>query len=153
MIIAVPVTNNAPASYFSKAQCFSLYNERGELLMTEPNPIQGEDCHSKDLLFNYLRERDVKTLIVRSVGQRMLARLLRNKYQVRLLDNARQSIAEQVCMYQQLNLLTAAEQGRPSPSYLAKLETQQVKHCCQTTAETSSAAQAECKKGHSPCCR
>jgi predicted Fe-Mo cluster-binding NifX family protein len=112
MIYAIETTDKKLSHHFSKAECFTFYNEQQEMIAVYKNPTLGvSGCSGKKLLIDLLHKMACYVVIVRKIGEKTLAKLLnagfkvehgntRNSYKL-LLENA----------HLQKSLLTSPEQG------------------------------------------
>jgi len=112
MIYAIATTEKKLSHHFSKAECFTFYNEQQEVIAVYKNPILGvSGCSGKKLLIDLLHKMACDVVIVRKIGEKTLARLLNAGFNVEqgntrnsnteLLENARLQKAP----------LTSPEQG------------------------------------------
>ncbi|KGK19557.1 hypothetical protein EA25_01175 [Vibrio navarrensis] len=74
MIIAVPVNDQNVANHFTKAQRFALLDDRGNVLNYLDNPtLSSEGCHGKKRLIAQLLAAKVSKVMVKNIGQKLLA--------------------------------------------------------------------------------
>ncbi len=83
MTIAMVVNKNRLANHFVKAPEFAFFNADNTLIKVTDNPAKTSSCCSgKKATVALLQESNVKKVIVRNIGQRMLGRLLKADIQV-----------------------------------------------------------------------
>jgi predicted Fe-Mo cluster-binding NifX family protein len=83
MTIAMVVNKNRLANHFVKAPELAFFNADNTLIKVTDNPAKASSCCSgKKATVALLQESNVKKVIVRNIGQRMLGRLLKADIQV-----------------------------------------------------------------------
>ena len=100
MIYAIATTEKKLSHHFSKAECFTFYNDQQEVIAVYKNPILGVSGGSgKRLLIELLHKMACEVVIVRKIGEKALTRLLNAGFKVEqgntrnsnkeLIENAR----------------------------------------------------------------
>lgn len=118
MITAMVVNEDRLANHFAKAKGIAFYNEQNELISVSENPAaEGSCCGGKKAALALLKEMNTQQIVVRNVGQRMLARLL--DAGIRVYQSTTGGDAVSLLMHRDIRCseLTAAEQGRMSPKH------------------------------------
>ena len=118
MVIAMVVNEDQLANHFAKAKGIAFYNEQYELISVSENPAaEGSCCGGKKAALTLLKEMNTKQILVRNIGQRMLARLL--DAGIRVYQSSTGGDAVSLLIHRDIHCseLTAAEQGRISPKH------------------------------------
>lgn len=118
MVIAIVVNEDQLANHFAKAKSIAFYNEQNEHINICENPAaKGNCCGGKKAAVTLLKEMQTEQILVRNIGQRMLARLL--DAGIRVYQSSTGGDAESLLMHRDIHCseLTAAEQGRESPKH------------------------------------
>lgn len=112
MTIAMVVNKNRLANHFVKAPEFAFFNADNTLIKVTDNPAKTSSCCSgKKATVALLQESNVKKIIVRNIGQRMLGRLLEADIQV--FQSPFGGEADAILnRFESCNELTEAEQGK-----------------------------------------
>ncbi|MDW6003746.1 NifB/NifX family molybdenum-iron cluster-binding protein [Vibrio mangrovi] len=122
MIIAIPMKEARIANHFTKADSFIFINESGKVLSQKENPALNTGCAGKSALLALLQSEQTARVIVRNIGQRMLGKLLENRFAVFQTHAGRQDIQSMIQADSGLIPLTNTEQGRLSVNYQTKQE-------------------------------
>lgn len=118
MITAMVVNEDRLANHFAKAKGIAFYNEQNELISVSENPAaESSCCGGKKAALALLKEMNTQQIVVRNVGQRMLARLL--DAGIRVYQSSTGGDAISLLMHRDIRCseLTSAEQGRMSPKH------------------------------------
>lgn len=119
MLTAIAIDEDRIANHFTKATQLMITDERQRILARITNPALNASCDGKKAMVAALHEAGVTRVVVRNIGQRMLGQLLDSGIAVYQAMTGRLPqdghIDESL-----LTALTSAEQGRPSPNYLAR---------------------------------
>ncbi|MFV0449091.1 MAG: NifB/NifX family molybdenum-iron cluster-binding protein [Vibrio sp.] len=113
MITAIPIEQDRIANHFTKASQFVFYDQQGNCIATVTNPALDANCTGKEALITLLEQQNTRQIIVRNIGERMLAKLLACKFVVLQAKGAPMFPAI-VQNLDQCQPLTEASQGRPS---------------------------------------
>ncbi len=100
MIYAIVTNDKKLAPRFSKADIFTFYNDRQEVIGVYKNPaLAASGCAAKQSVIDLLHKMNCDIVIVRKIGEKTLARLLNAGFKVEqgntrhndkeLLENAR----------------------------------------------------------------
>ncbi|WP_159084839.1 NifB/NifX family molybdenum-iron cluster-binding protein [Dongshaea marina] len=121
-MIAIPVNNQKlPAGHFSKAPQILIYNPEMDESHCFTNPAASEGCQGKQELIELLKREKVGIVCVRNIGEKMLGRLLDLNLSIHHIQPGTQNAK---AIYEEAKktpqLLTSAEQGRPSINHLRK---------------------------------
>ncbi|MGB5446856.1 MAG: NifB/NifX family molybdenum-iron cluster-binding protein [Psychromonas sp.] len=122
MITAIAMKEDRISSHFTKADSFIFMDQNGEIKAQKDNPaLKQGNCSGKNEIPALLQGENVSRIIVRNIGQQILAKLLESGIAVyqshnghfdksMLNDNALNSLTP----------LTDISQGRPSLNHQAK---------------------------------
>lgn len=109
MKFAIPYQNGRIAGHFSKAESFLFTDQTHSETM--PNPaLNSAGCGGKKSLLSLLKNQHINALIVRNIGQKMLANLLESNIRV---FHAQGNISLNNATFTDLPEFTRASQGRP----------------------------------------
>lgn len=108
MIYAIATTDKKLSHHFSKAELFTFYNDKNEVIAVYKNPVLGiSGCSGKKLLIDLLNKFSCDVVIVRKIGEKTLARLLNAGFKIEqgntrnsteeLLENARLQKSSLIC--------------------------------------------------------
>lgn len=121
MITAIPMTGDKVANHFSKAATFQFIDEHGTLVSESANPALAQGCAAKANIIQLLKQQQVQRVIVRNIGERLLARLLQAQLAVFQIGSSRWDSPEFLADAPRYLLpLTGPEQGRPSTNFQRK---------------------------------
>ncbi|OAN12569.1 hypothetical protein A3K86_17510 [Photobacterium jeanii] len=110
--IAINAADNV-AGHFGKAPTFVIANAQGEIIERITNTgSRAVGCKHKKMLQKQFSDRGVSEVVLGSIGQRSLARMLNAGFTVRQVA-ARTPLADVLAGSADMLTLTAAEQGRP----------------------------------------
>ncbi|WP_417760872.1 NifB/NifX family molybdenum-iron cluster-binding protein [Shewanella sp.] len=121
MITAIPMTGDKIANHFSKADSFLFIDEHGATLAESDNPALAQGCAAKANIIKLLQQQQAQRVVVRNIGERLLARLIQSKFAVFQIGSSRwdsQQFLADAPRY--LLPLTSADQGRPSVNFQHK---------------------------------
>ena len=112
MIYAIAMTDNKLSHQFSKSETFTFYNEENQVLGTYKNPaLSSSGCSAKHAIVDLLQKMQCDLVIVRKIGEKTLAKLLRAGLKVEL-GNTRNNIEQLLESAKAFNhSLTKPEQG------------------------------------------
>lgn len=112
MIYAIAMTDNKLSHQFSKSETFTFYNEENQVLGTYKNPaLSSSGCSAKHAIVDLLQKMQCDLVIVRKIGEKTLAKLLRAGLKVEL-GNTRNNIEKLLESAKAFNHpLTKPEQG------------------------------------------
>ena len=82
MITAIPMSAGQIPVNFSQADTIVLLADNGQVIEHFPNPASAGHCIGKNALTVMLRQKHVSRVLVRNVGQCMLATLLQMSFEV-----------------------------------------------------------------------
>ncbi|MBW8192546.1 hypothetical protein K0504_16015 [Neiella marina] len=115
MITAIPMNNQDIAQHFSKALSLAFFDERGNEIHREPNPALDKSCAGKAAMLNVMVAQKAERVLVRHIGEKMLARLLNHSLNVFQMKRGRHSHHHIPNIPpKHLVALTDATQGSPS---------------------------------------
>ena len=110
MLYAIPNDGHQITNHFMKAPYIAIYNQQG-MVKNIKNPACGGGCQSKSQLLNTLVAQGIDAVITRNIGERSLAKLL--KQQVRVFRAAKRADLEQIFHVDRTEL-TSSSQGKAS---------------------------------------
>jgi predicted Fe-Mo cluster-binding NifX family protein len=149
MKTAMPIKDSHICNHFTKAEVFAIFDEEGQQQSVIPNPALNGNCSGKAALVTMLQQACVGRVIVRNVGERMLAKLLDAKFVVLQVTNNRLA-AQDLVVSDSLIPLLSAEQGRSSVNY----EEKQAKGSgCSHEEHHSESHDCGHAESHKRCCR
>lgn len=110
---AIMLSQGQLAGHFSRAEQLQILTPEGEIVTTLANPATAPGCAGKKALLAAFTHHQVGRVIVRNIGERMLARLLTANIRVMQCLSARLPLP---ALLDPVNTLpmTGADQGRPS---------------------------------------
>ncbi len=120
MIIAIPINDDRIANHFTKARQFAFFDPDGHCKATIANPALNANCQGKDALIDLLKQQGTTRVMVRQIGERILAKLLDNQFAVLQTQSSRQPITSILRNPHQCQSLTSPSQGRPSANFAHK---------------------------------
>lgn len=118
MIFAIPYQNERIAGHFSKADTF-VFTDKQQSTTKENPALNSSNCGGKKDLLALLKSQKTNTVLVRNIGQKMLAKLLNADIRVFRTSNR---ISLDTLQLSELTELTNASQGRPCKN--------SKQHCC-----------------------
>ncbi|WP_434340474.1 NifB/NifX family molybdenum-iron cluster-binding protein [Motilimonas cestriensis] len=112
MIYAIATSNEKLSHRFSQSESFDFYDQQGQRLARIENPaLTTSCCQGKTQLINMLTTMGCKTVIVRKIGQKTLAKLLMAGIEVEQ-GNTRHSVTELLAQAKaRSHSLTCPDQG------------------------------------------
>jgi predicted Fe-Mo cluster-binding NifX family protein len=119
MKTAMPIKDSRICNHFSKAEVFAIFDEDGQQQSVLPNPALDGNCSGKAALVVMLQQAQVDRVIVRNVGERILAKLLDANFAVFQATSNRLAPSELILSDSFISLISA-EQGRASINYEEK---------------------------------
>lgn len=125
MTTAIPMRGEKISSHFKKAPLFKFFDEHGKLVGQLENPThpdKSEDCSSTNTLMAEFERHQVKRIVVRNIGERMLTRLLPVGIEVWQTPTREVDAAALAVSNNQLVAMSNPAQGREPKNYLDKLE-------------------------------
>ena len=121
MITAIPMRNEHIASHFSRADSVIMVNESANIVARFVNPALNKSCEGKQQLVELIKAHGATRVIVRNIGQQLLAKLLRQQLDVFHAKNGRTEIAYFANEHlAECEPYLDALQGRPSTKHIAK---------------------------------
>ncbi|MDV6252260.1 NifB/NifX family molybdenum-iron cluster-binding protein [Vibrio sp. EA2] len=119
MIYAIPNDGERVANHFVKAPYIAIYSDEEGMLHNLANiaAMPQSGCKAKSQMIQSLDQYNVDAVLVRNIGERALAKLLRNGKQVFRLS-ARSSLEDVLGVSR--TALTEPSQGRPSINHKQK---------------------------------
>jgi len=122
MITAIPMKSDRISGHFTKAPEMLLLDSDGNTIERFNNPANESGCDGKEKLLGLLAEKHVQRVVVRHIGEQMLARLLNNNLAVFQVESQRfvNDALSNPEAYGMLPL-TNAEQGRESVNHTKKM--------------------------------
>ena len=120
MITAVPLSAGQISPHFSRADTIALLSDNGQVIEHFPNPVTSGQCMSKDALTVMLQTKQVTQVLVRNIGQCMLAKLLQLSFEVYQVPRGFVLEAGAIGELSQFVRLDSAEQGKVSPHRVKK---------------------------------
>ena len=109
MIFAIPYQNERIAGHFTKAERF-LFTDKKNTISKENPALVSDGCSGKKSLFTLLKNQKTDAVIIRNIGQKMLAKLLNANIRV---FRASSRISVETLQLSELTELTEISQGRP----------------------------------------
>lgn len=109
MIFAIPYQNERIAGHFTKAEQF-LFTDQNTSELKENPALRGEGCGGKKSLLALLKSQHTDVVLIRNIGEKMLANLLKANIRV-FRTNGRISL--ETVNLSNLTELTKPSQGRP----------------------------------------
>jgi len=109
-MFAIPYNDERLAGHFSKAEQF-LFVEGDKLQVIDNPAIEGQGCSGKKSLMALFEQQNVDRVIVRNIGQKMLAKLF--SAGIRVFQAPPRTPIEQV-LTRELPEFTHVSQARPS---------------------------------------
>jgi len=112
MIYAIAMNDDKLSHQFSKSQSFAFYNEDKQKIAVHNNPAIGTTgCVGKMLIVQLLQNMKCDIIIVRKIGEKTLAKLLKGGLKIEL-GNTRNTVEQLLeSAKEQKHSLTKPEQG------------------------------------------
>lgn len=82
MMTAVPYSAGQVSPHFSRAESIVLISDAGQVVDQFLNPATAGECIGQQALTSALQQRQVTRVLVRNIGQSMLAKLLQLSFEV-----------------------------------------------------------------------
>ena len=83
MITAIAMKEDRIASHFTKADRFIFMDQNGEIKAQKNNPaVNNVNCSGKNEILALLKGENIDQVIVRNIGQQILAKLLEKGFAV-----------------------------------------------------------------------
>ena len=112
MIFAIPYQNERIAGHFTKAERFLFTDKKHTISKDNPALVSG-GCSGKKSLFTLLKNQKTDAVLIRNIGQKMLAKLLNANIRV---FRASSHVSLETLQLSELTELTEVSQGRPCKS-------------------------------------
>lgn len=109
MMFAIPYQNERISGHFTKAERFLFTDKKHSISKDNPALVSG-GCSGKKSLFTLLKNQKTDAVLIRNIGQKMLAKLLNAN--IRVFRTSSHVSIETL----QLSELTEVSQGRPCKS-------------------------------------
>jgi predicted Fe-Mo cluster-binding NifX family protein len=106
-------------NHFTKAETFMIFDADGKQQSVMTNPGLNGNCSGKAALVTMLQQAQIDRVIVRNIGERILAKLLNANFLVFQATSNRLAPSELIISDSLIPLLSA-EQGRASINYEEK---------------------------------
>ncbi|AZG36321.1 MULTISPECIES: NifB/NifX family molybdenum-iron cluster-binding protein [Shewanella] len=121
MITAIPMKDEHISSHFSKADEVLFIDDQGQVKGRFANPALTDGCEGKQQLVSLILAHGANRVIVRNIGQQLLAKLLSRQLSVFHAKNGRTAIDDLAgANLADCEEYTEASQGRPSSKHIAK---------------------------------
>ncbi|PQJ89333.1 NifB/NifX family molybdenum-iron cluster-binding protein [Aliivibrio sifiae] len=124
MIFAIPYQNERIAGHFSKAESFVFTNKSDSIIRNNP-ALNNDSCGGKKSLLALLKEQQTDAVLIRNIGQKILAKLLNANIRV-FRTSGRLSL--ETLKLSELTELIDPSQGRPCKN--------SKKNCCKKEVNT-----------------
>ncbi|GLR74604.1 NifB/NifX family molybdenum-iron cluster-binding protein [Aliivibrio sifiae] len=122
MIFAIPYQNERIAGHFSKAEAFIFTDKINSIARSNP-ALNNNSCNGKKSILTLLQEQQTDVVLIRNIGQKILAKLLNANIRV-FRTSGRMSL--DTLQLSELTELTDPSQGRPCKN--------NKQNCCKKTA-------------------
>lgn len=115
MNLAIPMNNDSSAGHFATADSFLVITANGDPVVRFANPaLENSCCGGKKKLIAALQHYQVKSVLVRNIGQRMVVRLQAADISIHQLSSGRlPPVAMAREWLEHPKLLTDPQQARP----------------------------------------
>lgn len=148
---AIMLDKGLLAGHFTRAEQLQILSPDGCIIATLPNPAAAEGCRGKQALLDALSHHQVGQVMVRNVGERMLARLLAADIRVMQCRSARLPLPALLAPAN-LQPLTEASQGRPSRRHQSKSAIRAIQPASPDHSQHAAHCHGGCNSEHGHCC-
>ena len=115
MMFAIPYQNERISGHFTRAERFLFTDKKHSISKDNPALVSG-GCSGKKSLFTLLKNQKTDAVLIRNIGQKMLAKLLNANIRVFRTSSHVSIETLQLSELTELTELTEVSQGRPCKS-------------------------------------